>query len=142
MRIKSIEFDSHNAEININGNKFSLSGLKKQRKHQGMLFESEFGQKMSFPSKKGKFSDVTLYSNDKIYFNGFEIIKCTKTIPMPNSINSLFVYDNSSFQGYDLIVKSRPEGFGLNSLHIEILIDTLYKDVTPLNPCYIEIEID
>ena len=79
--------------------------------------------------------------NLNIYYNGSDIIRCAKTLPMPSTINTTFVYDNQSFTGYDMVVNSRPEGFSINQIIIEVLIDGEYKDISPSNPFFIELEL-
>ncbi len=78
--------------------------------------------------------------NENVYYDGSKIIKCAKSLPLPSSTNTLFVYDNQAYNGYDVSVKSR-ENTSINSLYIEILIDNVYKDISVGNPLWVELEI-
>ena len=79
--------------------------------------------------------------NENVYYDGSQIIKCAKVLPLPSTINTSFFYDNA-FPEPDIVVAERAVGFSINSLTIELLINNSYSsDISPINPCYLEIAI-
>ena len=79
--------------------------------------------------------------NENVYYDGTRIIKCAKVLPLPSTINTSFFYDNA-FPEPDIIVSERAQGFSINSLTIELLINNAYSaDISPTNPVYLELAI-
>jgi len=79
--------------------------------------------------------------NENVYYDGTRIIKCAKVLPLPSTINTSFFYDNA-FPEPDIIVSERAQGFSINSLTIELLINNSYSaDISPTNPVYLELAI-
>ena len=79
--------------------------------------------------------------NENVYYDGLNIIKCAKVLPLPSTINTSFFYDNA-FPEADIEVLERANGFTLSSITIEILINNAYTaDISAINPCYLEIAI-
>ena len=79
--------------------------------------------------------------NENVYYDGTRIIKCAKVLPLPSTINTSFFYDNA-FPEPDIIVSERAQGFSINSLTIELLINNAYSaDISPTNPVYLELNI-
>ena len=55
--------------------------------------------------------------------------------------NTSFFYDNA-FPEPDIVVSERAQGFSINSLTIELLINNAYSaDISPTNPVYLELAI-
>ena len=79
--------------------------------------------------------------NENVYYDGLIIIKCAKVLPLPSTINTSIFYDNA-FPEPDIVVPERANGFSINSLTIELLINNAYtSDISSINPCYLEIAI-
>ena len=79
--------------------------------------------------------------NENVYYDGSQIIKCAKVLPLPSTINTSFFYDNA-FPEPDIVVAERAQNVSINSLTIELLINNAYtSDISPINPCYLEIAI-
>ena len=79
--------------------------------------------------------------NENVYYDGTRIIKCAKVLPLPSTINTSFFYDNA-FPEPDIVVSERAQGFSINSLTIELLINNAYSaDISPTNPVYLELAI-
>lgn len=78
--------------------------------------------------------------NTNVYFDGTKLIKCFKAIPLPSSTATPVVYDGTSNSDFD-VIRTDSTAVQTNKLTIELIIDGTYKDVTSLNPAYVEIAL-
>lgn len=77
--------------------------------------------------------------NHNTFYDGTNIIRCVKTIFMPDSIDTAFEYAPIDNVADASIPEEITRSNSSKTATVEVLIDGDYKDVSSLNPLYIEL---